>query len=63
MPKLEFLGWDHRDGGYSDDVMIRTKETPGSFSFPSLKNLTGTFSVYGPIKRYSFPETTALTLR
>ncbi|RAQ60925.1 hypothetical protein COH20_010806 [Aspergillus flavus] len=50
MPKLEFLGWDHRDGGYSDDVMIRTKETPGSFSFPSLKNLTGTFSVYGPIK-------------
>ncbi|KJK61891.1 hypothetical protein P875_00086581 [Aspergillus parasiticus SU-1] len=50
MPKLEFLGRDHRDGGYSDDVMIRTKETPGSFSFPSLKNLTGSFSVSGPIK-------------
>ncbi|KAE8330060.1 hypothetical protein BDV39DRAFT_170630 [Aspergillus sergii] len=50
MPKLEFLGRDHRDGGYSDDIMIRTKETPGSFSFPSLKNLTGSFSVYGPIK-------------
>ncbi|KAE8347056.1 hypothetical protein BDV24DRAFT_53417 [Aspergillus arachidicola] len=50
MPKLEFLGRDHRDGGYSDDVMIRTKENPGSFSFPSLKNLTGSFSVYGPIK-------------
>ncbi|KAB8206037.1 hypothetical protein BDV34DRAFT_93098 [Aspergillus parasiticus] len=62
MPKLEFLGRDHRDGGYSDDVMIRTKETPGSFSFPSLKNLTGSFSVSGPIKRYSFPETTASTL-
>ncbi|KAF9887751.1 hypothetical protein FE257_009704 [Aspergillus nanangensis] len=50
MPKLEFLGRDHPHGGYSDDVMISTKETPGSFSFPSLKNLTGSFSIYGPIK-------------
>ncbi|KAL5358562.1 hypothetical protein BJX96DRAFT_44940 [Aspergillus floccosus] len=54
MPKLKFLGRKHTDGGYSDDVMVRVKDTPASLSFPSLRNLTGSFSVDGPINRYLF---------